>query len=291
MERSAPVDGFSLAYERHGSGEPVLLLHGWPGTREDYRLLVPALGDGLEAIVPDLRGFGGSDRHLVDPTEFYSAAGQAASLLGLLDELGLERVLVVGYDVGSRVAQTLARSAPERIRGLVVTPPLPGVGRRVLDESAQREFWYQSFHQLPLAEQLIDGDRAAARRYLDHFWSHWSGPAFTPDADHLDRLAELYCRPGAFTASIGWYRAGSGTVARSLAETAPAPDDRLATPTQVLWPEHDPLFPLQWSDRLEEFFADLSFSSVPGAGHFVVVEAPAVVAASVATLAARTALL
>ena len=290
MERSAPVDGFSLVYERHGAGDPVLLLHGWPGNRDDYHLLVPALGAGIEAIVPDLRGFGDSDRHSVNPTEGYCASAQAASLLGLLDELRVERVLVVGYDVGSRVAQTLASSAPDRIRGLVVTPPLPGVGRRVLDESAQREFWYQAFHQLPLAEQLIDGDVAAARSYLEHFWSHWSGPAFTPDPRHLDRLTELYGRPGAFTASIGWYRAGSGTVAHSLAETAPAPGDRLATPTAVLWPEHDPLFPLQWSDRLEQFFADVSFSSVPASGHFLPVEAPDVVAQAVERLAARTAL-
>lgn len=291
MERSTPVDGFSLAYDRHGTGEPALLLHGWPGDRHDYGSLVPVLGDGIDVIIPDLRGFGDSDRHAVSPVKGYSALAQAVSLLGLLDELDVERVLVVGYDVGSRVAQTLARSAPDRIRGLVVAPPLPGVGKRVLDESAQREFWYQEFHQLPLAEQLIDGDPSAARDYLAHFWGHWSGPAFTPDPGHLDRLAELYGRPGAFTASIGWYRAGAGTVAHSLAETPPEPADRLETPTEVLWPEHDPLFPPRWSDRLEEFFADVSLSAVPGAGHFLPIEAPDVVAEAVARLAARTALL
>ena len=79
-------------------------------------------------------------------------------------------------------------------------------------------------------------------------------------------------------------------MARSLAETTPKPADRLATPTAVLWPEHDPLFPPQWSDRLEEFFADVSLSRVPGAGHFIPIEAPEVVAEAVARLAARTAL-
>ena len=43
MPRSAPVDGFSLAYDRSGTGEPVVLLHGWPGDRTDYRVLGPAL--------------------------------------------------------------------------------------------------------------------------------------------------------------------------------------------------------------------------------------------------------
>ena len=48
----------------------------------------------FEVIVPDLRGFGGSDRHDVDPRTFYSADAQASSVLGLLDELGVERVIV-----------------------------------------------------------------------------------------------------------------------------------------------------------------------------------------------------
>ncbi len=106
------------------------------------------------------------------------------------------------------------------MRALVIAPPLPGAGERVLSEGAVREFWYQSFHRLPLAERLLDGNLTAARAYLEHFWAHWSGPGYTPDPGELDRLAEVYGAPGAFTASIGWYRAGSGTVARSLAEQA-----------------------------------------------------------------------
>lgn len=66
---------------------------------------------------------------------------------------------------------------------------LPGIGARILEPGAQREFWYQPFHQLTLAEQLIDGRPDAVRDYLAHFWSHWSGPSFElADAD-LDRLA------------------------------------------------------------------------------------------------------
>ncbi len=130
MLRSTPVDGFSLAYDRSGSGPSVLLLHGWPGDRHDYRALVPALGDGLDAVVPDLRGFGESDKHPVDPTEHYAAAGQARSVLGLLDELGLDRVAIGGYDIGSRTAQAIARAQPGRVAALVISPPVPGALRR-----------------------------------------------------------------------------------------------------------------------------------------------------------------
>ena len=59
-------------------------------------------------------------------------------------------------------------------------------------------------------------------------------------------------------ASINWYRGGSGMIARSLGETTPDPADRIAAPTTVLWPEHDPLFPRAWSDRVGEFFSDFT---------------------------------
>jgi pimeloyl-ACP methyl ester carboxylesterase len=272
--RSSPVDGFSLVYERFGAGPAVLLLHGWPGDRSDYRALAPLLSDERQVVVPDLRGFGESDKHAVGPREGYSAAAQARSLLGLLDELELRRVVIVGYDIGSRIAQTLARSAPDRVSALVIAPPLPGAGERVLTADAQHEFWYQAFHQLELAECLLDGNPAGVRAYLQYFWNHWSGPALELEAADLDRLVDRYSRPGAFTASIGWYRAGSGTVARSLTETAPQPEDRIAQPTAVLWPEHDPLFPPAWADRLDEFFSDVLVTRLPDSGHFSPLEVP-----------------
>jgi pimeloyl-ACP methyl ester carboxylesterase len=274
VPRSSPVDGFRLAYEREGSGPPVVLLHGWPGDRFDYREVMPLLSASADLVVPDLRGFGGSDKHAEDPTHAYSAEAQARSVIGLLAELGLPAAVIAGYDIGSRVAQTVALSSPELVRAVVVSPPLPGAGDRVLSAEAQREFWYQAFHHLDVADEIIDGDRSAVRAYLRHFWSRWSGPMLHQTEADLDRLVDVYGAPGAFTASIGWYRAGSGTVARSLAETAPEPDDRIAVPATILWPELDPLFPYHWSDRLGEFFSDATLHPLPGVGHFSPLEAP-----------------
>jgi pimeloyl-ACP methyl ester carboxylesterase len=271
---SSPVDGFQLAYEREGSGPPVVLLHGWPGDRFDYRKVRPLLSASAELVVPDLRGFGGSDKHPEDPPRAYSAKAQARSVLGLLAELGLPPAVIAGYDIGSRVAQTIARVSPELVRAIVASPPLPGAGDRVLSADAQRELWYQAFHQLDLAHELIDGDPTAVRAYLRHFWSHWSGPAFRLTDAELDRLADVYGAPGAFTASIGWYRAGSGMVARSLAETAREPEDRISAPATILWPKLDPLSPYGWSDRLGEFFSDVTLHPLPGVGHFTPLEAP-----------------
>jgi pimeloyl-ACP methyl ester carboxylesterase len=281
MPTSAPVDGFRLAYERAGAGPPVVLLHGWPGDRTDYDELVPLLSETVDAVVPDLRGFGRSEKHPQPAGEAYSAAAQARSVLGLIDELGLERPVIAGYDIGSRIAQAIARSAPETVRALVVSPPLPGPGDRVLSADALREFWYQAFHQLSLVEEVLDGDASAVRAYLAHFWRHWSGPEFELTDERLDHLVEVYGTPGAMTASIGWYRAGSGTVASALAEVAPEPGERIHTPTTVLWQEHDPLFPRAWSDRLDRFFSHLELRPLDGVGHFAPLEAPGAFAAAI----------
>jgi pimeloyl-ACP methyl ester carboxylesterase len=274
------VDGFELAYDRIGTGPAVVLLHGWPGDRTDYRELVPRL-EGCEVVVPDLRGFGASDKHVADPATHYNGPAQARSVADLITGLGLQRPVVVGYDIGSRVAQSLARARPELVKAMVIAPPVPGVGTRVFGPGPLREFWYQAFHRLPLAEELIDGKPEAVRAYLRHFWAHWSGPGFTLAEADLDHLVSVYGPPGAFTASVGWYRAGGGTTAVATTETAPAPEDRLGTPTVVLWPEHDPLFPREWSDRLKEFFSQVRLRFVDGAGHFAPLEFPDVIAEEV----------
>src|SRR5262249_56952470 len=195
MRQEAAIDGFRLAYERTGAGPAVLLLHGWPGDRTDYRAVVPLVSRSADVIVPDLRGFGESDKHPAEPARQYNAAAQARSIAGLIGELGLGQVVLAGYDIGSRIAQAIARDRPELVRALVIAPPLPGIRDPILAPQAQREFWYQAFHNLELSTRLIDGQPDAVREYLRHFWSRWSGPGYKPDAAHLDHLGPPYGPP------------------------------------------------------------------------------------------------
>lgn len=71
----------------------------------------------------------------MDPVQ-YRANAQARSVIALIDELGLDRPVLGGHDIGSRIAQAVARHRPDLVRALVLTPPLPGIGERTLTPSA-----------------------------------------------------------------------------------------------------------------------------------------------------------
>ena len=282
MEHSITTEGFRLAYDSVGNGRPVVLLHGWPGDRTDYNQLVSKLQDHADVLVPDLRGFGQSDIHAdAEPERFYSAPGQARGIIALMDELTIKEAVLGGNDVGSLVAQTVARMRPDLVRALVVSPPLPGAGQRILELRAVREFWYTTFNQQRVVEELIDGNPKAVRAYLRHFWEHWSGPNYVVDETRLNHLTEMYSRPGAFTASMGWYRSSGNPVTAYTQEVTPKASERLTTPTTILWQEHDPIFPTAWSDRIGEFFTDYEVEFLPGVGHYTHLEATDVFAGAI----------
>jgi pimeloyl-ACP methyl ester carboxylesterase len=138
-----------------------------------------------------------------------------------MDELKIKDAVLGGYDVGSLVAQTVASMRPDLVRALVVSPPLPGAGNRILELYAVREFWYTTFNQQKVVEELIDGNPKAVRAYLRHFWEHWSGPNYIVAETRLDHLTEMYSRPGAFTASMGWYRSSGNPVTACTQEVTP----------------------------------------------------------------------
>lgn len=125
VTRSAPVDGFVLDYTEHGppKAPSVVLLRGWPGDSHDYRGVIPRLTD-LRTVVPDLRGFGRSDRYLRDAETYYTAAAQARSIAGLIEELGLDQPVLAGYDV------TSASPSPRADRTSPTTIPIPSRSSR-----------------------------------------------------------------------------------------------------------------------------------------------------------------
>lgn len=113
---SGPVAGepVRLVYDDLGTGPAVVLLHGSPGAVADFRHLRPHLTDRFRVLVPDLPGFGRSDRWLPD----YSIAAHARYVLAWLDQLGIDNFQVVGFSQGGGVALHLANLAPDRIRSV-----------------------------------------------------------------------------------------------------------------------------------------------------------------------------
>ena len=138
---------------------------------------------------------------------------------------------------------------------------------------AVKEFWYTTFNQQKLSEELTDGKPKAGRAYLRHFWNHWSGPQYLVDDKRLDHLTDSYSKPGAFTASLMWYRSSGNPVTAYAQELVPARSNRLSTPTSILWQENDAIFPVEWSDRLDDFFSNYTLERLPNVGHFTPLEA------------------
>ncbi|MDD7965232.1 alpha/beta fold hydrolase [Actinomycetospora lemnae] len=271
-----------IAYAHEGNGVPVVCLHGWPGAATDYRALLPLLERDAQVVVPDLLGFGASftpgDEQR--PASDFGRDAQAAAVLEVMDHLGFDDAVLVGYDVGGTTATHLARTRPDRVRALVLGNAIhPGAARAALDDDHRAEFWYQDFHQLGLVESLVDGSAATVRAYLEHFWSHWGHRGI---AAATDDLVEAYARPGAFTVSVNWYRSGSATLRTALALRGQDPPAPVTVPTAVLWGDQDPLFPPRLAEGLEQAFSDLrGVWHLEDVGHFVPLEAANEVAAAV----------
>lgn len=241
----------------------VLLLHGWPGTSDDYHLVRSILPPDVRVIAPDLTGYGRAfEGHL--PTEQATADAHANKLLMLIDSDNIKRPIVAGYDIGSRIAQTIALKAPDKIGGIVVTPAYPGIGNRIANPDIQPLFWYQHFHRLDVAGDALDGNRSALSAYIKHFLSTWSYRENVVSGNRFEKLIDFYARPNAFRASIAWYSANKGYTGSG----------KIVVPTTMLWPEKDSLFPIEWADRLPDYFKDATLTPVPDCGHFVPLEAP-----------------
>ena len=187
-------DGVGIEVEVAGSGSPVILLHGFPDRGRLWRYQVPALADaGYQVVVPDLRGFGASDKP--EGVEPYSLLAAAGDVLAVLDELGIGRVHVVGHDWGAAMAWTIASFVPERVGHLVALSV--GHPRAFLDAGIPQleKSWYMLLFQFPgVAEQWLSADGwSGMRAWMDH-----------PDMEGVIRDLET---DGSLTPGLNYYRA------------------------------------------------------------------------------------
>lgn len=258
------ANGARFHVARTGRGPALMLLHGWPEFWLTWEPVMQRLAERYTLIVPDLRGFGDSDK----PPGPFGADAHAADLVALLDALGIERAGLVGHDVSGAVLQVLGRRSTERWPGLFLFDFVyPGIGARMGAPDRLIEIWYQSFHGLDLAEALVGATRESARAYFGFIIRRWAHRPEAFDDAVLERFVDNFLKPGNLAGGFAYYRAAQANrIAIMKGEASPLPP--ITVPTCVRWAEHDPLFPYAWTDRLGETFADLDLAMFPGVGHF-----------------------
>lgn len=108
------INGVQIAYNRKGTGKPLVLVHGYPLDHTIWDEVLPLLENEFDVILPDLRGFGGSDIVEVQ----YKISDMAADIASLLDALGIEKTAIAGHSMGGYISLAFARAYPDRVAGL-----------------------------------------------------------------------------------------------------------------------------------------------------------------------------
>lgn len=241
-----------------GGGETaLLLLHGIPGHRRAWDKVVDLLPSGYRVLVPDLLGFGDSSRPPAGPR--LHAAAQAESLVALLDQLDIPRVIVVGHDFGGPVALWMTRIRPDLVThlGLVATNAMPDTPIP----------FPLNLLNTPLLGGLVEQvsmSRAALRMMIGRGVGR-------PKVD-IDRLAYVGDRRQARA-----IRTIFALSLRNLHDLYAPTREALAAldiPTFVAWGDCDPFFAIKEGQRIADAVAGASFTVLEAAGHFLPEERP-----------------
>ncbi|MFC9298063.1 alpha/beta fold hydrolase [Streptomyces sp. NPDC057011] len=266
----ADVNGTRLHYVEGGSGEPLVLLGGWPQTWWQWHKVMPALARRYRVIAVDLRGMGSSDK----PQEGYDKKTMAADIRALLTHLGLERAHIAGHDIGAMVAYAFAANHPEAIGRaalLDVSHPEESWMRMPLipEPGTPRHLWWFAFNQVHgLPEQLLAG---RSRLLLDWLFGAGTADPASVDAHARAVYARAYDTPEAIRAGNDWYRTFVQDIA-DLAGYAPVTAPLLALGGE--YSNHDVL-----AEAVPALGTDTRVVRVDGSGHYLPEEQPEFVTA------------
>jgi pimeloyl-ACP methyl ester carboxylesterase len=252
------ADGVTLAVETTGDGPPVLLLHGFPDSGAVWRHQVgPLVESGRQVIVPDLRGFGESDKP--QEVEAYGGTRIVADLLAVLDAHDVEQADVVAHDWGAGIAWVLAALQPDRVRSLAALSVGHPSASRPPTLEAREKAWYQLLFMFDEAEELLLRDDARLFR-------EWVGPAVD-----VERYLEDLRRPGALTAGLNYYRANLHP--RNELSDRPLPP--VSVPTLGVWSSGDRFLTEEaMICSADHVTGPWRYERIDGAGHWMQLDAP-----------------
>ena len=260
-DQFAPVNGIRIHYVKMGAGPLLILLHGWPQTWYEWRKVMPALATKFTVVAPDLRGLGLSEK---TPTG-YDKHTIANDVAALIKHLGERSAIVVGHDMGGKVAYVLSLLYPELVTKLIMVDCMPP-GTENMDP-AKGGRWHYGFHMAAEFPEMLTKGRE--REYISAQMMSWLHQKDAITQDALDEYAKYYASPGGMTAGFNYYRALPDD-AKFLAAYA---DRKFAMPVLTIAGRYgvsDNLFKAMRpkADNLKGVIAEES-------GHFVPEEAPA----------------
>ena len=260
-QKTADVDGVKISYKIWGKGPAVILLHGFAETSHMWLPLMPLLARTHTVIAPDLRGAGDSER----APSGYDKKTMAKDIHTLARQLGIERVSLVGHDIGLMVAYAYAAQFPAEVEKVVLMDAfLPGVGdwKTVW---LMRDLWHFHFYgETPLA--LVKGRE---RTYLEHFWNDFAADRkkSVPEADRRF-YAAAYARADGMRAGFEYFKAFE----QDAKDFAGFAQNKLTMPFLVLTGEKaSGTFLI---DQAKLAASDVTGTVVKGSGHWLMEEAP-----------------
>jgi pimeloyl-ACP methyl ester carboxylesterase len=267
------------------AGDPanpaVILLHGFPESHRTWREVSERLAQDFFLVMPDQRGFAGSD--LPQDVDAYKADTLIDDIFALARALSVESFALVGHDWGGAIAWGAALREDRRLTRLaIINAPHPVIFQKSLIESpAQREAsQYISAFRTPGFEKTVEAMGFDA--FFDKTFARHVDISLIPQSEKRQYIAD-WSQPGAFNAMLNWYRA-SRVVVPPTGTSVPGAVLRafpsVKVPTLVIWGMKDAaLLPIQL-EGLDELVDDLRILKLPDAGHFAPWEAGAEVTAA-----------
>jgi len=239
-----------LDYEEHGSGLPVVFVHGFPLDRSIWSPLVPLLKDHARLILPDLRGFGKTA--MPEGAEPYSMRVLADDLLALVDHLGLEKVVLVGHSMGGYISLAFANAYPQRLAGLGLVST-----QAAADTPEKRQ------GRMKTADAVR---RKGVARALDGM-----AQKLTTNPELVEPIATLINRQNPDTVRAAL---------KALAERRDSTENlaSISVPAVVISGTQDGVISLERSQEMNQLLGWSWLVEIPGGGHMPMMEYPAQVA-------------
>jgi pimeloyl-ACP methyl ester carboxylesterase len=260
-DRTVRFNDVDLHYRIGGEGSAVLLMHGYAETGHMWDPVMGALAHTHTVIVPDLRGAGASGK----PASGYDKKTMAQDMHALVESLGFTQATVVGHDIGLMVAYAYAAQYPDETERVVLMDAfLPGIGNWK-DMWLMRDLWHFHFYgEVPLA--LVAGRE---RTYFEHFWNDFAADPnhSVPEADR-QLYAAAYAQPGGMRAGFEYFR----NFERDAEDFQKMAQNKLTMPVRVISGEKSGGAFL--IDQVKLVADDVQGEAIPGAGHWLLEEAP-----------------